>query len=246
MTTGSGELGGGGLSRDDFPRGFVFGAGTSAYQVSDDQAAAFLANWQWHIIILMNSFCRWLPSGLLLISGKARRRRTAGRPASGTPSHTPVRHIHTTHHTDATRFGLAVRSHNEVNMGRSLPVKKPSDRPGLPRSRSLLPAPLSLPHPLRLRTVPPRAHVLGVPASPEAGTSMHCPALPAVRRPIAPRLRWIPPRRGGCRPSLSNVVSSRPPVRPCSRQADARKATRALVRIVAKFNCKRTLVKKNY
>jgi hypothetical protein len=291
VTTGSGELGGGGLSRDDFPRGFVFGAGTPAYQrpfglsatsqqyfslttnqplaisqqyfslitnqhqpsatsqanrlqVSDDEAAAFLANWQWHIIILMNSFCRWLPSGLLLISGKARRRRTAGRPASGTPSHTPVRHIHTTHHTDATRFGLAVRSHNEVNMGRSLPVKKPSDGPGLPRSRSLLPAPLSLPHPLRLRTVPPRAHVLGVPASPEAGTSMHCPALPAVRRPIAPRLRWIPPRRGGCRPSLSNVVSSRPPVRPCSRQADARKATRALVRIVAKFNCKRTLVKK--
>jgi hypothetical protein len=129
VTAGSGELGGGGLSRDDFPRGFVFGAGTSAYQVSDDQAAAFLANWQWHIIILMNSFCRWLPSCLLLISGRARRRRTAGRPAYGTPSHTPVRHIHTTHHTDATRFGLTVRSHNEVNMGRSLPVKKPSDRP---------------------------------------------------------------------------------------------------------------------
>ena len=40
---GSGELGGG-LSRDDFPGGFVFGAGTSAYQVSSRARSLISAN----------------------------------------------------------------------------------------------------------------------------------------------------------------------------------------------------------
>lgn len=87
---GSG-LDSGSISKDDFPGDFSFGAGTSAYQVRTITLTFIRGVGETASTIVDMLLC----GGPLGFSGKARRLRTAGLPASGTPSltltPTPVR-----------------------------------------------------------------------------------------------------------------------------------------------------------